>query len=373
MAIKKRGDRWWVDIRLNRRRYRKPSPENSKVGAQAYEAVLRQKLARGESIEVKVIDKTITLAEFAPIWTRDYVEVNNKPSVITTKRNIMRAHLVPFFGKMELSQITNHVVEQFKATKQRAGKSPKSINNYMSILRRLLTSAEEWEIIDRVPKMKQLKVMSYKTDFLTINECEMLLRSADDVWRDMILFVMKTGLRFGEFVALKWVDVDFNNQQITVCRSIVHDIPQESTKSNRIRYVPFGEELRQLLYMRKNLNFGDYVFSHADGHFLKADSCRRALNKVVDDCGLRRVGWHLLRHTFASHLAEKGLSPIIIQNLLGHSDIKTTMRYAHLGQGVIREAVLQLERPASNNFGHNLVTIIDNNQIVLDVPRQYYR
>ncbi|MCX6154059.1 MAG: tyrosine-type recombinase/integrase, partial [Candidatus Kapabacteria bacterium] len=74
---------------------------------------------------------------------------------------------------------------------------------------------------------------------------------------------------------------------------------------------------------------------------------------------MRKIGWHTFRHTFASHLAQHGVAIQLIKELLGHSDITTTMRYAHLSPSALREAMNVLEPRSGKaiSFGHNLVTI----------------
>jgi hypothetical protein len=84
---------WWVDFRANHTRYRKRSPENTRAGAQAYEALLRQKLARGESIATGPL-KDPTLAEFAAKWFEDYVRPNNKYSEQLSKKYILSSSLL---------------------------------------------------------------------------------------------------------------------------------------------------------------------------------------------------------------------------------------------------------------------------------------
>ena len=367
MGARKRHNKWWVDFCFNRTRFRRVSPDNTRKGAEAYEIVLKQRLARGEPIDKSDTEK-ILFNEFAGQWMRDYVEVNNKRSEIMAKKMILRAHLLPFCGRKALSEIDGVVIERFKARKLQEGKSNKSINNYLAVLRKMLVTAEEWSLLEKVPKIKPLKVMPCKTDYLTREECDRLLSNADGLWKDMILFAMRTGLRFGEIVALKWPDVDFSNGQITVRHSIVGDVPQDSTKSNKIRYVPMTGTVHQTLIDRKSISSGEFVFSEQSGKYLMRERCRRNLQKLCERAGIRGIGWHTLRHTFASHLAERGVSPITIKELLGHSDIKTTMRYAHLGPLAIRSAVEVLEDSGSENICHNSVTageIRDQRGIVL--------
>jgi len=73
---------------------------------------------------------------------------------------------------------------------------------------------------------------------------------------------------------------------------------------------------------------------------------RAKLRAICKRAGLRRIGWHVLRHTFASHLVMRGVPLVVVQKLMGHSSIGVTQRYAHLAPQIVRDAVLILDRPA---------------------------
>src|SRR5215813_9455390 len=116
MAVRKIKGSWWVDFRANHKRHRKRSPENSKVGAEAFEAVLRQKMARGEPLEVeKPKQRGQTFAEFVPNWLEDYVEPNNKYSEQLAKKYVLSSSLIPYFGSKPIEQIKAHDTERYKA------------------------------------------------------------------------------------------------------------------------------------------------------------------------------------------------------------------------------------------------------------------
>src|SRR5690349_19246402 len=105
MAVRKIKESWWVDVRHLHTRYRKRSPENSRSGAQAYEAAIRQRLARGEEITFpketeNQKEQEQTFEKFAWSWFNSYVLANNKPSAIENKRMILKGTLLPFFGKV---------------------------------------------------------------------------------------------------------------------------------------------------------------------------------------------------------------------------------------------------------------------------------
>src|SRR5680860_42308 len=131
MSVRKIRASWWIDFRFNNARHRKKSPVNSKAGAYDFEALFRQKLARGESIEEDNTEKKQLFSEFAWYWFETYAKTNNKHSEILNKESILRFHLVPFFGKTKLDCISNQLVEKYKREKQKTRLCNKSINNHL--------------------------------------------------------------------------------------------------------------------------------------------------------------------------------------------------------------------------------------------------
>src|SRR5262245_54296174 len=117
MAVRKIKNSWWVDFRAHHARYRIRSPDNSRAGAEAYEATLRQKLARGESIAQRSeeIPPDQTFEQFAWKWFDEYAVPNNKFTELRMKKAALRSSLIPFFNKIPIKRITAHDVEQYKA------------------------------------------------------------------------------------------------------------------------------------------------------------------------------------------------------------------------------------------------------------------
>ena len=359
MSTRKRHNKWWVDFGHNGRRFRFPSPDNSLAGSRAYEALLRQKLAQGEDLGATTnpkADPTYNFKSFVEKWFEVYVKNNNKPSEIERKKYTIKNHLIPYFGKYLLTEIKTFNIEEFKTDRMKRGLSAKSINNHLGILGKCLRTAIDWEIIKTVPRLKLLKVQPQKFDYLSETEANQLLATSTDLWHNMILTALYTGLRFSELTALSWEDVNLKEKVLTVKNSFSNGI-LGSTKSNKIRYIPLTNELCEL-FNRFQKDKG-FIFINNEGENLKPDSCRRNLHWICEKANLRLIGWHTLRHTFASRLAEKGISIMAIKELLGHSEIRTTMRYAHLGPLVLREAIDILAQPANPNFRHKNVTIGD--------------
>ena len=356
MGVRKRNNRWWVDFSFNEIRYRKPSPENSRAGALAYEVVMRERLARGEPVDGRKEIKT-SFKDFAVNWFQVYVKNNNKHSEISTKEKLLRVHLIPYFGKFKLECINSLDIEKYKAVKIEAGLNPKTINNHLTVLRKCLRSAIEWNALKSCPVIKNLKVPPQEYDFLSLGECQLLLDSANGMWRDMIMIALGTGLRFGELIALTWHDIDFNKGELIVRQAFAQGV-LGSTKSNKIRRIPLSYSVLEALSRIKKTE--TYIFTDKDGRPLKQMACLKKLQSICKKADLRKIGWHTLRHTFASHLAQSGANLVAVQNLLGHSDIRTTMRYAHINGAALREAINILDHgnytQESTSICHNSVT-----------------
>jgi len=343
MAVRINKKSWWVDFRFNHIRYRKRSPENSRAGALAYEAVLRQKMARGESIDNTIPDaqQLQPFGKFALKWFDEYVVPNNKPSEQRAKKYILSASLIPFFGGMRIDQITGHHVEKYKAQMLKEGVGRKTINNRLTVFRKCLTTAYEWLRLESAPpKIVWLKYPPAKTDYLSPDECTLLLSHADGIVREMILMALRTGMRQGEIRGLQWSSIDWQNRTIAVRHSRC-DLTKElgSTKGNRERHIPMDIGVQEELFRRKRDT--GYVFLDTDGEPFNNRRLARRLGAVLKKAGLRHrhIGWHTLRHTFASHLATRGVPLNAVQQLMGHSTITTTMRYAHLAPSTLRAAI----------------------------------
>jgi integrase len=355
MTARKMNGAWWVDFRFEHRRLRLKSPVDTKRGAEEYERGLRLRLLDGtfgkEEDENAKRAKTITVKEFAKEFLETYAVPNNKPSEVNSKTVSLRRHLVPFFGHLKLKQVEPKLIEKYKVQKLAEGLHPKSINNHLIVLHRMLAVAVEWGLLDHAPVFKKLKAPAPEFDFLDFEEADKLVEAAEGEWRAMIVTALKTGLRFGELLALRWEDVDLNIGKIVVRRSAYKGI-FGTPKSGRAREISLSQEAVRTLKGHRHLR-GELVFCSKKGRLLCMNACYKALDETTKRAGLRHMGWHVLRHTFASHLAMRGVPIKAIQELLGHATIEMTMRYAHLSPVLHQDAVQRLDFRATAS-GHQV-------------------
>jgi integrase len=352
MVVRKIRNAWWVDFRTDCIRYRKRSPENTKSGAEAYEITLRQRLAREEPIGRSdlIQQQSLLFRNFASKWYETYVVPNNKAGEQANKRTALNSCIIPFFGRTPIDTISSHHIEQYKAFLRKKDLSPKTINNRLTVLSTCLRTAYEWlELEGTPPKIKRLKYPPPRTDYLSLDECGLLLSQATGVLHEMLLIALRTGMRRGELMGLQWSSIDWQVQHITVRHSLCKYTGElGSPKSNRERHIPMDAEVYTLLFKRRRDT--GYVFVDPKNNHFNGTYLERRLDELCKKAGLRKIGWHTLRHTFASHLAMKGVPLNAVQALLGHSSITTTMRYAHLAPSTLRAAIDVLN-PKTAFFG----------------------
>lgn len=343
MSTRKIRNSWWVDFRAEGVRYRKRSPDNTQAGAKAYEALLRGRLARGEPMDGRG-DTPLALPrfdKFAAEWMQTWVRANNKPATVQNKGTMLRAHLLPWFGQLPLDRVDAQAIERFKAESLAKGCSPQTVNGALTTLSSCLRRAVEWGLLGAAPRVRWLRAPRMPVPFLSLDESRRLVETAEPGrWRDMVLTALHTGIRFGELAALHWGDVDLTARRLTVRRNLSLGT-FTSPKNYRARHLPLTETLCEALARRSTKS--GLLFPSQAGRPVLNSTASDALHRIARRAGLPRIGWHTLRHTFASHLVAAGVPLPAVQQLLGHATIAMTMRYAHLAPSTLREAVAVLD------------------------------
>ncbi|RJS14633.1 site-specific integrase [Corallococcus sp. H22C18031201] len=370
---------WQVDFVFQhadgrKQRVVKFSPVQTRRGAEQYERDLRTSLLNGtfgkEEKTEELDDRVVTLGDFTERFLT-YSDNNNKNSSVDSKRQILRDHILPFFGAMALSSIGSAEIENFKklmrkknsaahkqqdsasarAIRKRLNREPKplslkTINNVLAVLQKLLALAEEQGVIPRATKVKLFKGLPKPPfDFLSFEEAEHLLAVAEPEWRAALFVAIKAGLRQGELIGLQWSDLDLPRRTLHVRRSIWRGV-EGLPKSGRERAVELPLSVVEALKAHRHLR-GKFVFCQEDGQLLTKGKMSAPLGRALRAAGITRtagvIGWHDLRHTYGSHLAMKGVPLKVIQELMGHATIEMTMRYAHLSPDTRMEAVNVLD------------------------------
>jgi integrase len=273
-----------------------------------------------------------TFKEFWPDVVRDHYKANRKKaSTLDAAVSIYDNHLAPRFDAKRLDQITTSDIAALKGDMADAEK--KTVNNVMAVLSRALKCAIEWGRLPAMPcKFGFFKIDDKEMSFYEVHVYRALVAAARKCGLFVELLVLlagSAGLRRGEIQELKWTDIDFIRKQIRVERNIWRKVV-DTTKGGRHRIVPLTPELAAALHAYRHLK-GPLVLYSLKGKPLSNRTIRNWLARAQKRANLEpNGGIHILRHTFCSHLAMAGVPVKAIQELAGHRDIKTTMKYMHL-------------------------------------------
>ena len=340
---------WEADIRVSLPdgsliRERRKAPTASKSAAQRWaEARERVLLIKGKPARVKeVLRPPTTLREFAPRFLDGYAKANRlKPSGIAGKECVLRIHLVPALGDTALASITTEDVQNLKGAL--STKSPKTVNNVLTVLNVLMRTAVEWEVIERVPcSIKMLRAPKTEASFYEFDQFERLVEASarEPQAHLVVLLGGEAGLRRGEMIGLEWTDVNLTKRQLCVARSDWRG-HVGAPKGGRIRYVPLTKRLAGALQAARHLR-GPRVLCDSEGKPLTQKVVQVMVRRVARRANVK-PGVHILRHTFCSHLAMRGAPARAIQELAGHQDLGTTQRYMHLSPAALDAAIRLLD------------------------------
>ena len=229
-----------------------------------------------------------------------------------------------------------------------------TINREYNAVQAMFKKAVSWALIESNPcqEVKRYKIDSSRktANYFTGQQVDLILHKSEGSYlHDLILFDVHTGLRKAELIFLQWPDINFANWTVTVqAKDELHWQP----KSGKFRVVPIPKPCHKMLLERKAKTLSPFVFANRFGEARK-NNLTRDVREFLDKIGLysKGVGWHTLRHTYASHLAMKGTPLKSIAELLGHKDSSTTEIYSHLSQAHLAEVVERLDFTKSTKKG----------------------
>lgn len=325
--------------------------------------------AREKAVEIlndfnKGIDPTAKRGVNKPKTLQEFIENEYEPWVLSHHKrgNKTLASLTRCFNHLfskPLADITPSILDQWRVKRLNDGISNATLNRDIGVLKSLMTKATEWGSlkenplknlklfkVDRAPKVRYLSVEEESQLRQALLDREYKLkqeRKSANQWREnrgyalypesadeescdhlmpMVLLSINTGLRQGELFNLNWDMVNLSERSLILSGSI--------TKNSSSRYIPLNDEANQIiqqLYKKSEVKIGLVFPSKNNQPF---NNIKRSWSSVLKIANITQFRWHDLRHHFASKLVMVGIDLNTVRELLGHSDIKMTLRYAHL-------------------------------------------
>ena len=264
-------------------------------------------------------------------------------------------------GARQISSIEADEWSQHFSNLMQGGLSPQRTNRLHTAVSAVYKMAVDLKYVNENP-MKSIPWNSELItdfDYWSRNELEEFLTFA--VMKPLPMAIVyqvayESGLRLSEIIGLKKDCVDFHNDLITVRRKYCNKSKKiiDNTKSGCKRIIGLNPGLKSLLRQMMNFNTSEFVFCDASGNHLSYDHVIDSFERDIKKSGVRRIRFHDLRHTFASHFTMNGGSVYDLKEILGHADIKTTMRYAHLAADHVKSKshLVSFNCPSVNNVVH---------------------
>jgi len=339
MAIdKKKNGKYLVDM-LDEHRKRVQRTFNKMADARAFERKVDDKKYLRKMLGLSLAKLRYPIAQALDDFANTKADLRSKSKqkydgVINEIRNfinINQIHYVDQFSPDYASVFFNLLIAEKKSDKGNIVKAkPRTINFYIQVLKSFFRYEMLKGHIEKDPTihLKNVKIEKQRPDYFTIIELNLFFeQDMIPQYRNAFWGLVSTGMRFSELSHLTWEDIDFQNRLI-----IVRSKDNFLTKTfESDRKIPMLKNLYLLLKHIQEQNFSDtYVFCNTKGMLLSERSLLEVCKRISTKAGIGgRSYLHKFRHTFATHLIQRGVSIETIQMFLGHSSIVQTQQYAH--------------------------------------------
>jgi integrase len=305
----------------------------------------------------------VTVGDFLDQWLGEVVRPNVRPWTLKGYEVHVRLHLKPTLGKVQLDKLTPLRVQQLLNGKIATGMSPKSVRYIRGTLRTALNQAMHWGLISRnaASLVASPRVEHYEIKPFTPDEARAFLAAIKgDRLAALYSVALTMGLRQGEALGLQWQDVDLDMGYLRISKQLqridgkFQIVEPKTSRSRRTLALPpsivdaLREHSQRQVEERRSLGTPqqtwDLVFTTERGRPIDGTVVSHHFHRVLDGAGLQQRRFHDLRHSCATLLLVQGVSPRVVMDVLGHSQIALTMNtYSHVIPELKRDAANRME------------------------------
>ena len=328
---------WWMAYMVDGRQHCESTGTSNKRVAKKILAIRLAEIAEG---------RFPGLLKSHPPTLKDYISqylesrTDLHPNTRTRYRG-SRRFLERFFAGTRLPDITNARIEEYKTARTRGGTGPAGVNRDLSLLRQVLKQAKRERYIAQNPLDNRDHFLNERKERLqakpfTIEEEQRLLAVAKGYLRPLLILLLDSGLRpNAEALPLKWRDVDFEREMITVIAS--------KTPAG-LRTVPMTTRLKaELLSWRKLTGNSEFVFFHPRNPAKHLLHVPKTWARALKDAKVEKRRLYDCRSTFCSRMYAAGIQPVLIELLMGHAGSGLIHTYAKADDDFKRDAAAKLE------------------------------
>ncbi|MFC1595435.1 tyrosine-type recombinase/integrase [Gemmatimonadota bacterium] len=334
---------YYVEVRYNGKRVKKRAG-SSLTAARKLRTKLRNDLQEAELHPELLRPGRLRLSEFIKKYTADYLEVKAAKS-IRQEKNRLKSIEALIKGDPYIDAITQEEIERLLIGLLKAGRTAATHNRYRSRLNSLFNKAVQWKYRDDNPVkyIERYKENSLGDRYLEFHEFQKLLKACDPDLRALVHIAAVTGIRQGALLKIRWEDIEPDLAFASLRR--------ETTKTEEPRRVRLNSEARGVL---------ESIGQKKSGRVFAFDRFpRKRWDEVRDGLGwgseckvprLRSYRFHDLRHCCGSWLVQSGVPLYGVGEILGHKELATTQRYAHLADANLADYMERI-RPTTRPNG----------------------
>lgn len=286
-----------------------------------------------------------SVSDFCDEWLK--VNKNKiKESTFVKYSSALEKYIKPQLGFYSVTDLTALTLEKFSSELIfKNDLSAKTVRDILTLLKSILKYSAKQNTDFIIPEIIYPKVEAKEISVLSVSEQSELIQylsSGSDKKKLGVLLSLLTGLRVGEICALKCGDISIQNKTIKISSTMqrIKDVSSNSTKTKiiisspkstkSIRIIPLSGLALKLCEKLKTDNDNAFLLTGQTESFIEPRSMQNALKRYAKDCGICKIHFHTLRHTFATRCVEVGFEIKSLSEILGHSSIQVTLdRYVH--------------------------------------------
>ncbi|MEQ6390384.1 site-specific integrase [Bacillaceae bacterium S4-13-58] len=311
--------------------------------------------------------ENMRVKEFLEKWL-EHKRVNVSAGTYAHYKPFVMNHWIPNLGMAKLNDVKpSDIQEIYDESVENEVVSVRSIGHMHRILNNAYNTAIKWELATRNPCTAIKPPKPEKYEMTTWDEFEVqhfLEFTKDDIYYIGYLLALSTGMRKGEILGVRWQDIDFNNQMLSVRQAVtrkkgggftIGELKNDNSDRTISLFDHVIEELKdhrkkQMEYKMKHRDKykdNDLVLAASNGSFILPRNFDRQWKPLMKKSGLKQIRFHDFRHTHATLMLKQGVHPKIVQERLGHSSISVTMDlYSHV--------LPNIQKAAAEEFGSKI-------------------
>ena len=337
MSLYKRKDSavWWLKITITGKMLQRSTGTSDKIEAQELHDKLKTQLWEQERLGIKAKHS----------WQEAVIRwLNETSDKAAHQEDISKLKwLDKFLGELMLDEINLDYIDKIRSEKLKES-SKATVNRYLALIRSILIRArDEWEWIERAPKIRLFKETNNRERSLSIFEAKVLLNELPEHQKEIVIFALATGLRQSNVVKMEWSQINFNLRHAWVKAS--------QSKNGKPIAIPINEIALEVL-KRQIGKHPTRVFTYRGLPFEAANT--KAWKDALKRAGIENFRWHDLRHTWATWQRQAGTPTHELQRLGGWKTASMAERYAHLAPDHLANAASRIN---SVFDGYDLATV----------------